>query len=104
VASRPDRSRLRKKLGSAVLDRDADESARPDHDAPANPNIESESALHIGCAADRCTRVSRLASGRHDRRIGIWQHARGAKPDHRYGYCTDDVARAIVVDVLQSES
>jgi hypothetical protein len=34
--------------------------------------------------------------------IGLWQHARGAEPDPRFGYCTDDVARSIVVDVLQS--
>ena len=34
--------------------------------------------------------------------IGVWQHARGTEPDHRFGYCTDDVARAIVVDMLQS--
>jgi hypothetical protein len=34
--------------------------------------------------------------------IGLWQYARGAEPDPRFGYCTDDVARSIVVDVLQS--
>jgi hypothetical protein len=34
--------------------------------------------------------------------LGIWQHARGAEPDPRYGYCTDDVARGVVVDVLHS--
>jgi hypothetical protein len=34
--------------------------------------------------------------------IGVWQHARGTEPDRRFGYCTDDVARAIVVDMLQS--
>ena len=34
--------------------------------------------------------------------IGLWQHARGPEPDPRFGYCTDDVARSIVVDVLQS--
>ena len=31
--------------------------------------------------------------------IGMWQHARGVEPDPRFGYCTDDVARALVVDV-----
>ena len=35
-------------------------------------------------------------------KIGIWQHATCAEPDPSFGYCTDDVARAIVVDVLQS--
>ena len=34
--------------------------------------------------------------------IGLWQHARGSEPDPRFGYCTDDVARSIIVDVLQS--
>jgi hypothetical protein len=34
--------------------------------------------------------------------IGIWQHAMGPEPDHRFGYCTDDVARLLVVDVLHA--
>jgi hypothetical protein len=34
--------------------------------------------------------------------IGLWQHARGADPDPRFGFCTDDVARAIVVDTLHA--
>jgi len=34
--------------------------------------------------------------------LGIWQHARGAEPDRKFGYCTDDVARVIVVDVLHA--
>jgi hypothetical protein len=34
--------------------------------------------------------------------VGIWQHAIGAEPDPRFGYCTDDVARALVVDMLHS--
>jgi hypothetical protein len=34
--------------------------------------------------------------------IGLWQHARGSEPDPSFGYCTDDVARSIVVDVLHS--
>jgi hypothetical protein len=34
--------------------------------------------------------------------FGIYQHARGAFPDPGQGYCTDDVARAAVVDVLQA--
>jgi glycosyltransferase involved in cell wall biosynthesis len=33
---------------------------------------------------------------------GLFQHAIGAHPDPRHGFCTDDVARAIVVDLLQS--
>ena len=28
------------------------------------------------------------------------QHARGARPDPSHGYCTDDVARALMVDLL----
>lgn len=33
--------------------------------------------------------------------LGIWQHARGAQPDTAFGTCTDDVARALTVDLLQ---
>jgi glycosyltransferase involved in cell wall biosynthesis len=32
-------------------------------------------------------------------RIGMFQHAIGRRPDPRHGYCTDDVARALLVDV-----
>lgn len=32
--------------------------------------------------------------------IGIMQHAIGSRPDPAHGYCTDDVARALQVDVL----
>ena len=34
--------------------------------------------------------------------FGIMQHARGRGPDPAHGYCTDDVARALVVDLLQA--
>ncbi len=34
--------------------------------------------------------------------MGIWQHAAGADPDRAFGYCTDDVARALVVDLLHA--
>lgn len=36
--------------------------------------------------------------------FGIWQHARGAKPDRSFGASTDDVARALTVDLLQGRS
>lgn len=36
--------------------------------------------------------------------LGIWQHARRAEPDPAHGTCTDDVARALTVDLLQSRS
>ena len=32
--------------------------------------------------------------------IGIMQHARAARPDPLHGYCTDDVARGLLVDLL----
>lgn len=32
--------------------------------------------------------------------FGIWQHARGTEPDEAFGTCTDDVARALTVDLL----
>ena len=34
--------------------------------------------------------------------IGLWQHARGPKPDPLYGYCTDDVSRLVIVDLMHS--
>jgi len=34
--------------------------------------------------------------------FGIMQHARGAVPDPAHGYSTDDVARALIVDLLQA--
>jgi hypothetical protein len=34
--------------------------------------------------------------------IGVWQHAIGSNPNPEFGYCTDDVARALVVDVLHA--
>jgi hypothetical protein len=34
-------------------------------------------------------------------RVGIMQHAIGSRPDPAHGYCVDDVARAIQVDLLQ---
>ena len=34
--------------------------------------------------------------------LGIWQHASGPTPNLAYGYCTDDVARALVVDLLHA--
>jgi hypothetical protein len=32
--------------------------------------------------------------------VGIMQHANGGRPDPAHGYCTDDVARALQVDLL----
>ena len=32
--------------------------------------------------------------------VGIMQHAVGSKPDPAHGYCVDDVARALQVDLL----
>ena len=34
--------------------------------------------------------------------IGIMQHAIGRRPDPAHGYCTDDVARALSVDLLHA--
>lgn len=35
--------------------------------------------------------------------VGIMQHAIGSRPDPAHGYCTDDVARALQVDVLHGK-
>ena len=37
-------------------------------------------------------------------RFGIWQHAVGGAPDESFGMCTDDVARALTVDLLQQRT
>jgi hypothetical protein len=34
--------------------------------------------------------------------LGIWQHADGNLPDEAFGYCTDDVARALTLDLMHS--
>jgi hypothetical protein len=34
--------------------------------------------------------------------IGIFQHAQGSRPDPAHGYCTDDVSRALQVDLLHA--
>lgn len=36
--------------------------------------------------------------------IGIMQHAIGSRPDPLHGYCTDDVARALLVDLLHGRA
>src|SRR5690348_6606524 len=36
--------------------------------------------------------------------IGIFQHAIGSRPDPAHGYCTDDVARALQVDLLHGRA
>jgi hypothetical protein len=34
--------------------------------------------------------------------VGMFQHATGRRPDRAHGYCTDDVARALQVDLLHA--
>ncbi len=44
--------------------------------------------------------VSRIHLDELTDAVGIMQHAIGRRPDPAHGYCTDDVARALVVDLL----
>jgi hypothetical protein len=44
--------------------------------------------------------VSRVHLDELSDAIGIMQHAIGRRPDPAHGYCTDDVARALIVDLL----
>ena len=67
-----------------MLSRDPAPAARP---RPARRPLYAVSRIHL----DALSTV-----------IGVWQHAKGAEPDTQFGYCTDDVARAIVVDMLHS--
>ena len=98
-----------KKSGPAVLDRDAAGPVRPDRhtrpnlaDSETDSDSDSASPLHAGARRRPLYAVSRMHLDAMSDDLGIWQHARGAEPDPRHGYCTDDVARAIVVDVLHS--
>ena len=34
--------------------------------------------------------------------LGTWEHATGTTPERSHGYCTDDVARALAVDLLHA--
>jgi hypothetical protein len=52
-----------------------------------------ERPLHPICR----THFDELSDG-----IGIWQHAIGSRPNKAFGYCTDDVARALEVDLLHA--
>ena len=46
--------------------------------------------------------VSRLHLGALSGELGIMQHANRSKPDPAHGYCVDDVARALQVDLLHA--
>src|SRR5450756_3162767 len=68
----------------AVLERDAGATSHP---SPGKWPLYPVSRVHLDALTTD---------------LGIWQHARGVEPDRRFGYCTDDIARAIIVDVLHS--
>jgi hypothetical protein len=63
---------------------------------------EAEAADSTGHGRRPLYPVSRVHLDAMSTETGIWQHARGAEPDREFGFCTDDVARALVVDVLHS--
>ena len=46
--------------------------------------------------------VSRLHLDAMTDGVGILQHAVGSRPDPAHGYCVDDVARALQVDLLHA--
>jgi hypothetical protein len=46
--------------------------------------------------------VNRLHLDELGGRYGIWQHAQASSPNESYGYCTDDVSRALLVDLLHA--
>src|SRR4029079_9388947 len=45
-------------------------------------------------------RISRVHIELLTDEIGIFQHSVGSRPDPMHGYCVDDVARALQVDLL----
>ncbi len=46
--------------------------------------------------------VNRLHLGAMTGDLGVWQHATGAVPNEAFGYCVDDVARALLVDLAHA--
>jgi hypothetical protein len=48
--------------------------------------------------------VSRLHLEAMTGPLGIWQHAAGTSPNPAFGVCTDDVARALLVDLRHAEA
>jgi hypothetical protein len=48
--------------------------------------------------------ASRVHIDRLSTDIGVMQHAEGARPDPAHGYCTDDIARSLLVDVAHHRS
>ncbi len=61
------------------------------------PSSPSERLLRIPVPAVARRHLEELSDG-----IGVVQHAVGTTPDARHGYCTDDVARALLVDLRHS--
>jgi hypothetical protein len=39
-----------------------------------------------------------------DHPLGLYQHARGAQPNPEHGFCTDDMARRLMVDLLHAQA
>jgi hypothetical protein len=78
------RPSAQKEWVSAVVERDAGATSHP---GPGKRPLYPVSRVHLDALSTD---------------LGIWQHARGAEPERQFGYCTDDVARAIIVDVLHS--
>ena len=84
-----------------MLERDEQESQR------AGRPLTSGRARPAAATAGRTVlrplfAVSRIYLAAMSDDTGIWQHARGVEPDPQFGYCTDDIARLLVVDVLHS--
>jgi hypothetical protein len=63
---------------------------------------EQNTAVRSGRAKRPLYAVSRIHLDSMTSALGVWQHATGTDPNPRFGHCTDDVARAIVVDMLHS--
>ncbi len=84
-------------LGAAA-EQGALDSIRAWMTLPARPRQSETSAIR---AADSMPPVRRHLQRLSDD-VGIAQHAVGAEPDLRHGYCTDDVARAMTADVLHA--
>jgi glycosyltransferase involved in cell wall biosynthesis len=86
----------------SAADQGAVDGAVDDEDAwmtlPRRPHLDAQSATDPLASPPVRRHLGRLSDD-----LGVAQHAVGSEPDLRHGYCTDDVARALVADLLHAE-
>lgn len=64
---------------------------------------ENGAMLRNGEASDHSVKVDMAHVIRMSDAVGMLQHATGATPDRRHGYCTDDNARALIAALMHAQ-